>query len=153
VIVQNFRAWPGTKMADAREPTLEELRWTIACARLVLPPDVSVQAPPNLNPSRTELLLASGINDFGGISPVTPDYINPDRPWPEIARLGDQVSSLGFELSPRLPIYDAFAARPEFLDPALRPFVATARARLRRFDPPSESRARRESSGEGASLS
>jgi 2-iminoacetate synthase ThiH len=89
---------------------------------------VSVQAPPNLNADRTELLVASGINDFGGISPVTPDYINPDRPWPEVEKLRAQVSALGFALEPRLPIYDGYIRRPGFLDPALRPKVAEALA-------------------------
>ena len=97
-------------------------------ARLILPEDVSVQAPPNLNADRTGLLLASGINDFGGISPVTPDYINPDRPWPHLEKLRAQVEAHGFELSPRLPIYEAYVGRPGFLDPRLRPKIEEARA-------------------------
>src|SRR5581483_8613357 len=83
VIVQNFRAWPGTKMESAAEPSLDELRWTIACARLLLPPEVSVQAPPNLTGEFASLLDA-GIDDFGGVSPVTIDHVNPAAPWPEI---------------------------------------------------------------------
>ena len=128
VIVQNFTPHVGTPMADVAEPPEEDIAHAVAMARLVLPPDVSVQAPPNLNASRTGLLLASGINDFGGISPVTPDYINPDRPWPHVEKLGAQVSALGFELVPRLPIYDDYVARPGFLDPRLLPNVAQARA-------------------------
>lgn len=130
VIVQNFTPHEGTRMHRVPEPGDDEVAHAVAMARLVLPSDVSVQAPPNLNATRTELLLASGINDFGGISAVTPDYINPDRPWPEVARLADQVSALGFELAPRLPIYDRYAARSEFLGSALAPFAAAARTRM-----------------------
>jgi FO synthase len=128
VIVQNFTPHAGTIMASAEEPSDGDIAHAVAMARLVLPPDVSVQAPPNLNPDRTELLLASGINDFGGISPVTPDYINPDRPWPVVDRLAAQVSAHGFELAPRLPIYGAYVERPGFLEPGLLPKVREALA-------------------------
>jgi FO synthase len=128
VIVQNFTPHAGTPMSDVGEPPEEDIAHAVATARLILPPDVSVQAPPNLNTDRTELLVASGINDFGGISPVTPDYINPDRPWPEVETLRAQVSALGFVLEPRLPIYDGYVGRPGFLDPALRPKVEQALA-------------------------
>ena len=86
VIVQNFRAKPGTRMADAPEPPLEELLWTIAAARLVLPPEVAVQAPPNLTGDFARLLDA-GIDDWGGVSPVTIDHVNPEAPWPEVEAL------------------------------------------------------------------
>src|ERR1041385_2188240 len=130
IIVQNFTPHAGTPMEDAPEPAEEDVAHAVAMARLILPADISVQAPPNLNPSRTELLLEAGINDFGGISPVTPDYINPDRPWPEVERLSGQVVRAGFALAPRLPIYDAFIDRPGFLEPALRGVVARARSRV-----------------------
>jgi FO synthase len=128
VIVQNFTPHVGTSMSDVAEPSEEDIAHAVAMARLVLPPDVSVQAPPNLNADRTELLVASGINDFGGISPITPDYINPDRPWPHVDELRAQVSALGFVLEPRLPIYERYVGRPGFLDPALRPKVEEALA-------------------------
>ena len=87
MIVQNFRAKPGTKMADAPEPTLDDHLWTIAVARLLMPRDVSVQAPPNLAHDEFPRLLEAGIDDFGGVSPVTPDHVNPEAPWPERALL------------------------------------------------------------------
>ena len=124
--MQNFTPHAGTPMADAPEPSDEEMAHAVALARLILPPEVSVQAPPNLNAARTRLLLGAGINDFGGISPVTPDYINPDRPWPVIAALGEIVGALGFELAPRLPIYDAFRDKPGFLHPDLAAHVVAA---------------------------
>jgi FO synthase len=107
VIVQNFRAWPGTRMAAAPEPALEELLWTIACARLLLPADVSVQAPPNLTGDFARLLDA-GIDDFGGVSPVTIDHVNPAAPWPEVELLRSACSSRGLELAPRLTVYPRF---------------------------------------------
>ena len=111
VIVQNFRAWPGTKMEHAAEPALEELLWTVACARLLLPPEVSVQAPPNLTDDFAALLDA-GIDDWGGVSPVTIDHVNPAAPWPEVERLRAACASRGLELAPRLTVY------PRFLDGA-----------------------------------
>lgn len=130
VIVQNFRARPEIPMADAPEPGADEVAWTIAVARLLLPDDVSVQAPPNLNPADTRRLVAAGINDFGGISPVTPDYINPRHPWPHVDGLGEACAALGFELAPRLPVYDRYLETPGWVDDALRPACAMARARL-----------------------
>jgi FO synthase len=120
VIVQNFRAKPGTRMAAAPEPPLEELLWTIAAARLLLPPEVAVQAPPNLSADFARLLDA-GIDDWGGVSPVTPDHVNPERPWPAIATLREATESRGLVLAPRLTIYPSYAAEPErWLDPATR---------------------------------
>jgi FO synthase len=116
VIVQNFRAVPGVPMEHAPEPDEEEVTWSVAMARLILDVEVSVQAPPNLNPAAAEALLASGLNDFGGISPVTPDYINPRHPWPHVDRLGDVCARAGFTLRPRAPIYDRFVDRAGFLD-------------------------------------
>jgi FO synthase len=131
VIVQNFTPHANTPMQDTREPSEEDMAHAVALARLVLPEDVSVQAPPNLNPERTLLLLESGINDFGGISPVTPDYINPDRPWPLVEALTKIVNGHGFELRPRLPIYDAYLDRPGFLDEALEEPIRRTRERLK----------------------
>jgi FO synthase len=125
VIVQNFTPHADTAMAQLPEPSDEEMAHAVALARLILPHDVSVQAPPNLNAARTELLVEAGINDFGGISPLTPDYINPDRPWPVVAALAAVVGALGFELRPRLPIYDTFIDKPGFVDPALRESIAS----------------------------
>ena len=113
IIVQNFRAKAGTKMADAAEPTLDDHLWTIAIARLVLPPEVSVQAPPNLSGDEFPALLAAGIDDFGGVSPVTPDHVNPEAPWPDVARLEAACAAAGRTLLPRLAVYPEFLADPE----------------------------------------
>ncbi|HSL64074.1 MAG TPA: 5-amino-6-(D-ribitylamino)uracil--L-tyrosine 4-hydroxyphenyl transferase CofH, partial [Gaiellaceae bacterium] len=110
VIVQNFRAKPGTRMAEAPEPSLEDHLWTIAAARIVLGPRAHVQAPPNLAFDDFPLLLDAGIDDWGGISPVTIDHVNPEAPWPEVERLREATRSRGLELAPRLPVY------PEWLD-------------------------------------
>jgi FO synthase len=130
VIVQNFTPRPGIPMADVSEPGDETMAHAIALARLVLPPEVSVQSPPNLNPTRTALMLRAGINDLGGISPVTPDYINPRHPWPHLIRLRDACERAGFALRPRVPIYDRYIEREGWLDAGLRDAVETQRARL-----------------------
>jgi FO synthase len=130
VIVQNFRAVPGVAMEHAPEPAEEEVTLSVALARLILDPQVSVQAPPNLNPAAAEALLASGLNDFGGISPVTPDYINPRHPWPHVDRLGEACARAGFTLRPRAPVYDRYVDRPEFIDPALLGPTRAVQARL-----------------------
>lgn len=130
VIVQTFRAHPSTPMRDAPEPTDAEVAHAVAIARLVLDDDVTVQAPPNLNAGATELLLRAGINDFGGISPVTPDYINPAYAWPHVARLGEACARLGFDLAPRLAIHDAYVDRPGFLAAELREPTRAVRERL-----------------------
>lgn len=109
VIVQNFRAKPGTKMAAAAEPDLDDLLWSIAAARLILPEDVHVQAPPNLSPDAYPRLIAAGIDDWGGVSPVTPDHVNPEAPWPAIAALAVRSAEAGKVLVPRLPVYPVFA--------------------------------------------
>jgi FO synthase len=119
VIVQNFRAKPGTKMADAAEPSLDELLWTIEQARAILPPDVSVQAPPNLTEDFARLLDA-GIDDFGGVSPVTIDHVNPEAPWPEVELLREACRSRGHELAPRLTVYPRYLD-PAWIDPAVLP--------------------------------
>jgi FO synthase len=121
VIVQNFRAKPGTKMAAAPEPSLEDHLWTIAAARILLPHDVHLQAPPNLTADFARLLDA-GIDDWGGISPVTIDHVNPEAPWPEVERLREATRSRGLELAPRLPVYPEWIDGA-WLDPKVMPHV------------------------------
>jgi FO synthase len=113
VIVQNFRAKPDTKRADADEPDLDDLLWTIAAARLILPEDVHVQAPPNLSPGVYERLIDAGVDDWGGVSPVTPDHVNPEAPWPRIEALAQRTAAMGKLLVQRLPVYPAYAFAPE----------------------------------------
>jgi FO synthase len=121
VIVQNFRAKAGTRMADASEPTVEDHLWTIAVARLVLDHEVSVQAPPNLNPDHLARLLAAGIDDWGGVSPVTRDHVNPEAPWPALDVLRHATEAAGRELVPRLPIYPRYVADPDrWVAPTMR---------------------------------
>ncbi len=120
VIIQNFRAKRDTRMANAPEPALEEHLWTIAVARLILPPDVSVQAPPNLRPGALSSLIAAGVDDWGGISPVTPDYINPEAPWPHLDQLAKETAAGSRLLTERLAIGPAFARDAErWLDAGL----------------------------------
>jgi FO synthase len=130
VIVQNFRARPEIPMASAPEPEDLEIAHAVAMARLILDDDVGVQAPPNLNAGGVELLVEAGLNDWGGISPVTPDYINPRHPWPHLDALAAACARRGKRLAPRLPIYDAYVGRDGFLDPALAEPVRAAAARL-----------------------
>ncbi len=137
VIVQNFRAVPGVPMSHAPEPDDDEVTMSVALARLILDHDISLQAPPNLNPASAERLLAAGLNDFGGISPVTPDYINPRHPWPHIDALGDACSRAGFTLRPRASIYDRYVDRPGFLDPRLVAPTRDVQARLAMQEVPS----------------
>jgi FO synthase len=120
VIIQNFRAKPEIPMAAHPEPSLEEMLRTIALARLILGPHMNVQAPPNLSYGDFPRLLEAGINDWGGISPVTKDFINPEAAWPQIARLQSETESRGFTLRERLAIYPEFAGREEFLSPRVR---------------------------------
>ena len=129
IIVQNFRAKPGTRMADAPEPSLEDLQWTIAVARLIFGKTMSIQAPPNLSPGVLQALVAAGVNDWGGVSPVTPDHVNPEAPWPTLPALERQTAEAGRWLVQRLPITPAYALEPtRWLDPAMRTAV------LRRVD-------------------
>ena len=109
VIVQNFRAKAATKLAGAAEPDLDDLLWSIAAARLILGPAMNIQAPPNLSPGVYPQLIAAGINDWGGISPVTPDHVNPEAPWPAIAELAERTAAAGKLLAHRLPIYPSYA--------------------------------------------
>jgi FO synthase len=121
VIVQNFRAKPGTRMAAAPEPSSDELLWTIACARLLLPREVALQAPPNLSEDFAALLDA-GIDDWGGVSPVTIDHVNPEAPWPAVDALRAACASRGLELAPRLTVYPRFVDS-EWIDPRVLPRV------------------------------
>src|SRR5712691_11240070 len=125
VIVQNFRAKPGTRMADAPEPPLDELLWTIAVARILLGPHAHVQAPPNLSYDDFPRLLDAGIDDWGGVSPVTIDHVNPEAPWPELERLRAATESRGLELAPRLPVYPEWISG-EWIDPKVMPAVLRA---------------------------
>src|ERR671911_2145488 len=126
VIVQNFRAKPGTAMHDAPEPSDEEFLATVATARVVLGPRMHVQAPPNLSdPQQQTRLLDAGIDDWGGVSPLTPDHVNPERPWPAIEELDRRTAERGLELRERLTIYPEFALRPDpFLAGKMRAPVA-----------------------------
>jgi FO synthase len=121
IIVQNFRAKPDTKMADAPDPGQADHLWTIAIARLVFGPDMNIQAPPNLMPDALEDMVAAGINDWGGVSPVTPDHVNPEAPWPTLELLAQRTEAAGKLLVERLAIYPQYAHQPaRWLDPALR---------------------------------
>ncbi|MGE0094203.1 MAG: 5-amino-6-(D-ribitylamino)uracil--L-tyrosine 4-hydroxyphenyl transferase CofH [Alphaproteobacteria bacterium] len=113
IIIQNFRPKPGTRMANWPGAALEEHLWTIAVARLLFEPGMNVQAPPNLNPEALTRLIEAGINDWGGVSPVTPDHVNPEAPWPEIERLRAVTEAAGKQLAERLAIYPAYAQRPD----------------------------------------
>ena len=133
VIVQNFRATSGTSMRRSPEPDDVEIAHAVAMARLVLDPEVSLQAPPNLNADGVETLLAAGVNDLGGISPVSPDYVNPRHPWPHLDRLAAACARDGYTLAPRLAIYDRYVHRAGFLDAALAGPTAAAASRLERL--------------------
>jgi FO synthase len=113
LIIQNFRAKPGTRMHAAPEPDLEEQLWTIAVARLLFGPEMSIQAPPNLQPQALQSLVRAGINDWGGVSPVTPDHVNPEAPWPHLADLAQATAACGRDLIERLALAPRYAARPE----------------------------------------
>ncbi len=109
IIVQNFRAKPSTKMRQAPEPDLDDLLWTIAIARIVFGSEMSIQAPPNLSPGVLPRIVAAGIDDWGGVSPLTPDFVNPEAPWPHLDELARETAAAGKELHERLTIYPRFA--------------------------------------------
>jgi FO synthase len=140
VIVQNFRAKPDTAMARMPDAELGDLAATVAVARLILGPRVRIQAPPNLIGQEYRLLLEAGIDDWGGVSPLTPDHVNPERPWPQIERLAAHTAESGFELVERLTVYPPYVLAGEpWLDPRLRPHVAAladADSGLARADAP-----------------
>jgi 7,8-didemethyl-8-hydroxy-5-deazariboflavin synthase CofG subunit len=124
VIIQNFRAKARIPMREHPEPSLDDLLRTLAVARLLLGPDVNIQAPPNLAATDWPRLLGAGLNDWGGISPLTLDHINPERPWPLIGDLRRQSAAAGFELRERLAVYPEYARRTEFVAEPLRARVA-----------------------------
>ena len=129
VIIQNFRAKPGTRMAAAPEPDLEELLWTIAVARILFGPEMSIQAPPNLSPGVLRKIVEAGINDWGGVSPLTPDFVNPEAPWPHLDHLARETEAAGKLLVERLTVYPKYALEGErWLDERMRAPV------LRRID-------------------
>ena len=121
VIVQNFRAKPGTAMADELDADTVEFLWSVAAARLILGPDANVQVPPNLSADNYRIYLDAGINDWGGVSPLTIDFVNPEAPWPALTQLKEQTEAAGFRLKPRLPVYpEYFMDTGDYLPEALR---------------------------------
>ncbi len=124
IIIQNFRAKPGTKMVNAPEPDLDELLWTIAVTRVLFGAEMNIQAPPNLTPGEYGVLIEAGINDWGGISPVTLDHVNPEAPWPHLEALRRETATAGKILTARLPIYPAYYHdNDRWQDPALIPHI------------------------------
>src|SRR3954449_9321984 len=124
-IIQNFRAKPDTAMRGMPDAELRELAATVAVARVILGPRARIQAPPNLIAGEYSLLLRAGIDDWGGVSPVTPDHVNPERPWPQIETLREQSGRAGFQLRERLTIYPEYVRRGEaWLDPRLAAHVS-----------------------------
>ena len=127
IIVQNFRAKPGTKMRQAPEPDLDELLWTIAVARILFGAQMSIQAPPNLSPGVLPQIVAAGIVDWGGVSPLTPDFVNPEAPWPHLDELARETAAAGKALHERLTIYPRFACDVDaWVDEGLRSAVLDA---------------------------
>jgi 7,8-didemethyl-8-hydroxy-5-deazariboflavin synthase CofG subunit len=123
VIIQNFRAKSDTRMAGCAEPDAIEIARTVAVARLLLGGAMNIQVPPNLNPLDHELMLRAGINDWGGISPVTRDYVNPEAAWPHVDALAQTCRAAGFTLRERLAIYDEYLDQPLFFPASLRPLT------------------------------
>jgi len=127
LIIQNFKAKPGTKMAKALEPGLEEQLWTLSAARLLFGSGMSIQAPPNLRPEELTQLVRAGVNDWGGVSPVTPDHVNPEAPWPHLAELERQTGIAGRTLLERLALLPGYATQPEkWTDPGVTTRVRRA---------------------------
>ena len=109
LIIQNFRAKPDTKMANAPEPDFDDLLWTLAMARILFGPEIGVQAPPNLMPESYGKLVAAGLSDWGGVSPLTIDHVNPEAPWPQLEELRRQTEAAGHHLAERLAVYPSYA--------------------------------------------
>jgi FO synthase len=127
VIIQNFRAKPGTRMVGAAEPSLDDHRWTIAAARLLLGPQMTIQAPPNLRAGELSDLIGAGVNDWGGVSPVTPDHVNPEAPWPHLEKLETQTEAAGRHLRQRLAIGTSHVRDlTRWVDPALQTAIRRA---------------------------
>ena len=163
VIVQPFRAKAGTRMAEAPEPDIEDLRWTIAAARVILGPAMNIQSPPNLSGDAVADVLGAGANDLGGISPLTPDFVNPEAPWPHVAELKAQLAEVGWRLTERLALYPEYVRKLDrWIDPGLHAAIlerVDAGGLVRDDDwragvsetPPPQSKRRRAMSGEIAS--
>lgn len=127
IIIQNFAPKPGTRMAATPAPSLEEHLWTIAAARLIFDPEMNIQAPPNLGAGRLGALIQAGINDWGGVSPVTPDHVNPEAPWPHFDTLRRETEAGGKRLIARLPLYPCYAGKMDrWIDPAVQPLLRRA---------------------------
>jgi FO synthase len=124
IIIQNFRAKANTRMANAPEPNRDDLLWTLAIARILFGPAMNIQAPPNLSPGTYQQLIAAGLNDWGGVSPVTPDHVNPEARWPHLDELAAQTAATGKLLLERLAVYPDYALQaPQWQDPRLAPLV------------------------------
>ena len=122
IIIQNFKAKPGTPMQFHPEPELEEVLWTVAIARILFGPEMNIQTPPNLNANNLEKILGAGINDWGGISPLTPDHVNPEAPWPELENLSKKMTKLGKCLTERLALYPSYTVnRENWVNPKVFP--------------------------------
>ena len=136
VIIQNFRVKDDIPMRHRDEPSVYEMLRTIATARLILGPAMNIQAPPNLTPDAYGLYLLAGINDWGGVSPVTKDHINPEAPWPKLLELKDVTEEAGFELRERLAVYPEFARNDRFVRESCRPAIErwTDESRLVRWE-------------------
>lgn len=123
IIIQNFRAKPNTRMAGCAEPGLQDVMWTAATARTIFGPEMNIQVPPNLSYGDFGRLLEAGINDWGGISPVTPDHVNPEAPWPALTTLARETVQAGYRLVERLAVYPQFLHDPSWIEPGLRAAV------------------------------
>ena len=127
IIIQNFRAKAETLMVNAPEPDMNELLWTISLARIIFGAEMNIQAPPNLSPGIFEQIVDAGINDWGGVSPVTPDFVNPEAPWPHLTDLADKTAGAGKLLIERLALYPGYANDlPQWVDPSVEPLVLQA---------------------------
>ena len=120
VIIQNFLSKPNTPMHDMPDAETDELLWTVSVARLILGPEANLQVPPNLSAKNYQMYLDAGINDWGGVSPLTIDFVNPEAPWPALDELKNKTEAAGFNLRPRLPVYpEYFLNTDEFLSESL----------------------------------
>ncbi|MBT6668160.1 MAG: 5-amino-6-(D-ribitylamino)uracil--L-tyrosine 4-hydroxyphenyl transferase CofH [Gammaproteobacteria bacterium] len=127
IIIQNFRAKAETLMVNAPEPDMNELLWTISLARIIFGAGMNIQAPPNLSPGIFEQIVDAGINDWGGVSPVTPDFVNPEAPWPHLTDLADKTAGAGKLLIERLALYPGYANDlSQWVDPSVEPLVLQA---------------------------